>query len=142
MDLLRACQRDGLMRLERDRRGGLRVFPGAALQRPADVQAAHVSEPPRHDGLPMDVDSEADEGAGQPLFVPVEAAEPVEINGNVIDTTAELLGRAKPRKPRAKAPIPMAARKTGRAAGTAAPRKPAARRGRSKKAADQGDDIS
>ena len=31
MDLLRACQRDGLMRLERDRRGGLRVFQGAAL---------------------------------------------------------------------------------------------------------------
>ena len=33
IDLLRACQRDGLVRLERDRRGGLRVFQGAALQR-------------------------------------------------------------------------------------------------------------
>ena len=50
MDLLRACQRDGVMRLERDRRGGLRVFPGAALQRPADVQArSSVSEPSQHD---------------------------------------------------------------------------------------------
>src|SRR5262245_42933047 len=38
MDLLRACQRESVMRLERDRRGGLRVFPGAALQRPADVR--------------------------------------------------------------------------------------------------------
>src|SRR5207342_218553 len=41
MDLLRACQRDGIMRLDRDRRGGLRVFPGAALQRPAGV---HVQQ--------------------------------------------------------------------------------------------------
>jgi len=31
IDLLRACQREGLVRLERDRRGGLRVFKGPAL---------------------------------------------------------------------------------------------------------------
>jgi uncharacterized LabA/DUF88 family protein len=31
MDLLRACQRDGIVRLERDRRGGLRVFQGPAF---------------------------------------------------------------------------------------------------------------
>ena len=31
MDLLRACQRESLIRLERDRRGGLRVFQGSAL---------------------------------------------------------------------------------------------------------------
>ena len=35
MDLLRACQKESLIRLERDRRGGLRVFQGAALQRAA-----------------------------------------------------------------------------------------------------------
>ena len=29
MDLLKACQREGLVRIERDRRGGLRVFQGA-----------------------------------------------------------------------------------------------------------------
>jgi hypothetical protein len=38
LDLLRACQRDGIFRLERDRQGVLRVFPGTVLQRP-------VSEP-------------------------------------------------------------------------------------------------
>ena len=53
----------------------------------------------------------ASDSAGQP-FEPVET-EPVEINGNVIDTTAELLGRAKPRRPRAKAPAPVATRKAG-----------------------------
>ena len=33
MDLLRACQREGTVRLERDRRGGLRVMQGPALVR-------------------------------------------------------------------------------------------------------------
>ncbi len=33
MEFLRVCQREGLFRLERDRRGQIRVFPGAALQR-------------------------------------------------------------------------------------------------------------
>ena len=31
MEFLRVCQREGLFRLERDRRGQIRVFPGAAL---------------------------------------------------------------------------------------------------------------
>jgi uncharacterized LabA/DUF88 family protein len=138
MDLLRACQRDGVMRLERDRRGGLRVFPGAALQRPAGV---HV-HPPAESSLQAEssVDAEVDEGAGQPLM-PIET-EPADVEGNVIDTTAELLGRAKPRRPRAKAPAGPAPRKTARPSSTAGPRRPPARRtARSKKAAaDSGDD--
>ena len=32
MEFLRVCQREGLFRLERDRRGQIRVFPGTALQ--------------------------------------------------------------------------------------------------------------
>ena len=33
LDLLRACQREGVFRLERDRKGVLRVFPGVLIQR-------------------------------------------------------------------------------------------------------------
>ncbi|HEY3381714.1 MAG TPA: NYN domain-containing protein [Vicinamibacterales bacterium] len=44
LDLLRGCQRDGLLRLERDRQGVLRVFPGAVLQRPATASSATVQE--------------------------------------------------------------------------------------------------
>jgi uncharacterized LabA/DUF88 family protein len=33
LDLLRACQREGIFRLERDRKGVLRVFPGVLIQR-------------------------------------------------------------------------------------------------------------
>src|SRR5471032_1694931 len=32
MELLKGCQREGFVRVERDRRGGLRVFQGSALQ--------------------------------------------------------------------------------------------------------------
>jgi hypothetical protein len=32
MEFLRVCQREGIFRLERDRRGQVRVFPGSALQ--------------------------------------------------------------------------------------------------------------
>jgi uncharacterized protein (TIGR00288 family) len=138
MDLLRACQREGLMRLERDRRGGLRVFPGAALQRPGDVHVQQSATPSQPGERVIDV--EVDEGDGQPL-VSIDV-EPVEVNGNVIDSTAELLGRAKPRRPRAKASAPLG-RKTSRATGSAAPRKPPVRRARPKKAAaDTGDDNS
>jgi uncharacterized LabA/DUF88 family protein len=35
-DLMRACQRDGLLRIERDRQGGMRIFPGnLAASQPA-----------------------------------------------------------------------------------------------------------
>ena len=126
MDLLRACQREGLVRVERDRRGGLRVFPGQALQRtdvphvqtprePAESQAAVTAGPDRRDARR---DTEPEE----PQRIPV-------------DTTAELLGRAnaKPRRPRAQqtrvgSAAPRAPRKAA-----AAPRKPAARRRRARR---------
>jgi uncharacterized LabA/DUF88 family protein len=39
-DLMRACQRDGLLRIERDRQGGMRVFPGNIGQPSAETDAA------------------------------------------------------------------------------------------------------
>src|SRR5205085_4451936 len=39
MDLMKALQRDNVVRIERDRRGGLRVFQGQALQTAARTQA-------------------------------------------------------------------------------------------------------
>jgi hypothetical protein len=46
LDLLRGAQRDNLLRLERDRQGVLRVFPGTGLQRPAAAGTADVPTPP------------------------------------------------------------------------------------------------
>jgi hypothetical protein len=94
LELLKACQREGLVRVERDRRGGLRVFQGPSMARshaPAPVApiTAPVSEPET-----IDAQSDAE---------PIEA-EPIETETvTVVDTTAELLGRAKPKRPRARA---------------------------------------
>ncbi len=91
MDLLKACQREGLVRLERDRRGGLRVFQGAAIQRLAapgpilDVEQTEAADAqPHHIVRAPEMDAEG------------------EIGPIPIDTTAELLGRAKPRRPRSR----------------------------------------
>jgi hypothetical protein len=41
-DLMRACQRDGLLRIERDRQGGMRIFPGnIAHAAPEPASAAY-----------------------------------------------------------------------------------------------------
>jgi uncharacterized LabA/DUF88 family protein len=130
MDLLRACQREGLVRVERDRRGGLRVFPGQALQR---------IEAPRTETIPETASAEAvAPESGNVLEAEPDRSEDSE-QGEAqpipIDTTAELLGRAKPRKPRARtAPAATASGGTRKVAArkTTSPRRPA----RARKAAD------
>ena len=140
MDLLKACQRDGLVRIERDRRGGLRVFQGQTLQ-PA------VSVATKFPGLPQVDPAEEAEAEGnvfhtptpfferqQPIDVDVVDADPIEAGAMPIDTTAELLGRANPRKPRQRATRPVAVARAPKRA--AAAKKPVARKTtRSKKTA-------
>jgi len=139
MDLLKALQRDGFVRIERDRRGGLRIFQGQAMQ--AGVYPRPMAGLPQDEPMEV-VDGEAIEAqpgeavqASEPLETELPRAEPIPI-----DTTAELLGRAKPRKPRARAArpslreaqAPRAARATKE---KSAAKKPGARRSaRSKKA--------
>jgi uncharacterized LabA/DUF88 family protein len=140
MDLLKACQREGFVRVERDRRGGLRVFQGPALQGAAST--APVSRPnlpqpdveDTYENQPIDIRQAEPIDSGEPVMHGQEIGEPIPI-----DTTAELLGRAKPRKPRARAPRPAPAAAPKKAAA----RKPVARKStRGKKsAASQSDDI-
>ena len=113
MDLLRACQRDGFVRLERDRRGGLRVFQGPAL---AASTAAAPGTPSARSAIPF-------EPVDPPQPHPIEAVQhessetrdddqegPAANEPIPIDTTAELLGRAKPKRPRTRA-MPHGTRK-------------------------------
>ena len=123
MDLLKACQREGFVRIERDRRGGLRVFQGAGDAESGSDAAAHRIEI-------MDVEPiETQPGESIETSEPVET-EQSEMEPIPIDTTAELLGRAKPRKPRARAPRQAAAtptprRRPGAAQPAGEPAKPA-----------------
>jgi uncharacterized LabA/DUF88 family protein len=139
MDLLKALQREGFVRIERDRRGGLRVFQGQLLQRAPSQASGNVLP----QGLPAD-DAEVDPmDERQPSHL-LQQTPPIDIERlddgpmPTIDTTAELLGRASHRKPRARAlrPAPVPAAK--RAAAKPAAKKAAApKRGRKKASADE-----
>jgi uncharacterized LabA/DUF88 family protein len=106
MDLLKALQRDGLVRIERDRRGGLRVFQGTNLARPAN---APQPEPEEANGNTSDGSESSAEIADDVPLIPIEMTDETEPDVieiepvSVVDTTAELLGRAKPRAPRTRA---------------------------------------
>jgi uncharacterized LabA/DUF88 family protein len=112
IDLLRACQREGFVRLERDRRGGLRLFQGSGLGRPA---AQQPSPQPDHEVVEHAADTVVEDVEAVEVVVPAEPIdEPDVIEVQpvaVVDTTAELLGRAKakPRRTRTAAPAAAAA---------------------------------
>ncbi len=126
MDLLKGCQREGFVRVERDRRGGLRVFQGPALQ--GGASSAPVSRPnlpqpdiEEYENQPIEVPRSAEMRDGNVADGEAETGEPIP---NVVDTTAEQLGRAKARKPRARAARPAVAAAPKKAAA----KKPAARK--------------
>ena len=135
IDLLRACQREGVLRLERDRRGGLLVFKGPVLQQTgatrSPVPQQDLGEAESEDVVePMDAGApeqlkELDQGEPSNRLEPQAEAvddEASEIGPIPIDTTGETLERAKPRRPRARV---GAARRSTRK--KTAAKKPAAR---------------
>jgi uncharacterized LabA/DUF88 family protein len=67
-DLLRACQKDGLLRLERDRQGGLRAFAGAHRTSPVPHGWGTVATLPQ-----LDVELDETTPAVQEATVVVEA---------------------------------------------------------------------
>jgi len=127
MDLLRACQKEGYVRIERDRRGGLRIFQGAALQRAGlpQVDVGGEEQAEIVEAIPVETQPGETIETREPYETEKPEAEPVPI-----DTTAELLGRAKPKKPRAartsRAAQPKAAKKTPTRRSTRPKKTPAA----------------
>jgi hypothetical protein len=87
VDFLRACQREGLLRLDRDRQGVLRVFPGPNLAKVA-APAADVEREIAADGAaayPVDAASgDGDTVVSETRFTRVTDAETTPI----IDATA------------------------------------------------------
>ena len=129
VEFVRACQRQGFLRLERDRRGGLRVFPGPSLHR----GVPHGLPP---DDQPREVSAETVPAEVPDTPLPAEADllenEPMP----TVDPTAELLGTTKRRRIARPRPGQVAASpRRAPAARKAAPKPAATRRTRSKKAA-------
>jgi hypothetical protein len=132
VDLLRLLQREGLFRLERDRRGQMRVFPGPALQA-SSAPAAHApaaERGPQEDAFAEAVlEAEPIEGAAAgpaidfdeaPLEIHTDrAAEPASVTAEVIEVDE---APAQPKVERSrKGSAPRRTRKTARA--RPAPRK-------------------
>jgi uncharacterized LabA/DUF88 family protein len=129
IDLLRASQREGLVRLERDRRGGLLMFKGPALQQagpsPAINSSQEVTEAEPEAGRLDTPDTQPVEAEDR--FEREEQAEEIRINVEPIptDTSAEPLDSTKPRRPPSRvAPAAPAAARVPR---KATPKKPPAR---------------
>jgi hypothetical protein len=101
VDLLRALQRDGMVRLERDRQGALRVFQGQAwTQAPASSEP--LSEPQSTEAIP-DV-----------VLAPEEAGVYLETASDDLLPVSEP-ATALPEEPRAAAETPQKSRRTRKA---------------------------
>jgi uncharacterized LabA/DUF88 family protein len=67
-DLMRACQRDGVLRIERDRQGGMRIFPG-------NIPPAGAPSMPSNEDGQEEASEEADDQQAMGLGEPTRAAE-------------------------------------------------------------------
>ena len=108
IDLLRASQREGLVRVERDRRGGLLVFKGPALRQTGPSAAIDPSQKvtkaePEAGRLDMQDRFELEEEAEEDRF---------NVEPSPTDTMAGHLDSTNPRRPRSRvaAAAPVAAR--------------------------------
>jgi hypothetical protein len=132
IDLLRAGQREGLVRLERDRRGGLHVFKGPALQQtgassPAIDPYQEVTEAEPEAGRLDTLDTQPVEA--EERFELKERAEEHRFNVEPVptETMAGPLDSTKPSHPRSR--VAAAAPVATRVPRKATPKKPPARRG-------------
>jgi len=123
VEILRSVQRDGLVRLDRDRQGVLRVFQGPQLRLPVQLPQGHGDEMADVDGQGIVESGQASAQAGSAVFAPAaEAPAPVEAAeaGGDVDAAgdeAPVTG-----EPEAEAPAAEVAPRRRRKAGTAAPR--------------------
>ena len=132
VDLFRAAGKEGVLRIERDRQGAVRLFPGANLT------GRSSTAPVEYRGSDGDVDATADVVEGQPVAAeavseaPIVDAEPVEASA-VVEVVAVEAPKKGARKRKTAAP------RAAKVAGTARTPKPRARKsaGTKSEAADK-----
>ena len=98
VDLLRAAAKEGVLRIERDRQGAVRVFPGTTLTPP--ITGLPVDEPEMVDMVEtMDVTTEEASASAEPDGVAAEVvADPPIVDADAVleepeDNQIEVLGR-------------------------------------------------
>lgn len=120
VDLLRAAQKAGVLRIERDRQGVMRVFPGNLLKSPVPVDAV------------TDVDGSPETASAETPVVPVEvvaepAIEPAIIDGETVEVGAPQVdeGERKPSRRRSATTSARTRAKPAAAVAKARPRRAA-----------------
>src|SRR5688572_21397845 len=141
VDLLRAAGKEGVLRIDRDRQGAVRVFPGANLTPRTATPAENMDETVVEVEETSDIEASAEtvstsvevvgETVSDPPIVDAEPMPDGEVNGNVADGEAPARKGTRRRKPAA----PRAAKAT--APKTVKPRARKTTRGKSE-AADSG----
>ena len=117
MEFLRLVQREGLFRLERDRRGQIRVFPGQSLQSAAPAVAASVeAEPEEVQGIlepdAVEVQETVDTDVTEADYVAVPETETIEIETSQPEPATPR--RTKKSKPKAAKKPPRRAQRSRR----------------------------
>ena len=136
VDLLRACQRDGVFRIERDRQGTMRLFPGIVMQVPVEddsdtrgntmeQEAAASSEPLSSPewSAPLRSESEAEvveaemvQEINAPAAILDAEAQPAAVSVDAPGPSPRSRGRA-PRRAKAAAGTASPAESEGRSGG-------------------------
>jgi uncharacterized LabA/DUF88 family protein len=90
VDLLRACQREGLFRVERDRQGVMRLFPGNVMQVPVEDEAVEESRDvmPGTAVEPGAAEWTPTEAAAEPDVVEADVVQEISAPGEVVDGEA------------------------------------------------------
>ena len=110
VDLMRACQRDGLFRIERDRQGVMRLFPGNVMQTEAgdEDNRGNVAEPVA--ASPASTDWTPDESSAEQDVVDGDVVQEMNTPSQVVDVDAQPESSASAETP---ATEPAPARKRG-----------------------------
>jgi uncharacterized LabA/DUF88 family protein len=90
VDLMRACQRDGLFRIERDRQGVMRLFPGNVMQADTSVDddnRGNVAEPVA--ASPAASEWTPDESPAEPEIVDGDVVQEMNTPAQVVDVDAQ-----------------------------------------------------
>jgi hypothetical protein len=150
VDLLRAAAKVGVVRIERDRQGGMRVFPGANLKAAATHTVPETADMPDAVAeMPADVVEEpvTDVAADPPIMdaeyteaaLPLESAEGTAVDGEVVSAVEPAKrGRKRTSRQGSGSARKTKAAKEPKAAKNAKPRARRSTRGKSAEAADSG----
>jgi uncharacterized LabA/DUF88 family protein len=90
VDLMRACQREGLFRIERDRQGVMRLFPGNVMQPDAagdDDNRGNVAEPVA--AAPASPEWSSEESPAEPEVVDGDVVQEMNAPSQVVDVDTQ-----------------------------------------------------